>query len=79
MTVREYTDKFKDLYQYAKNIYPTEEMRSEKFRDGLHVSLYEKLDLYAGITFRGWIEKAMEQERLNSELKEVEQRKESNQ
>ena len=27
MTVREYTDNFEDLYQYAKDVYPTEEMK----------------------------------------------------
>ena len=31
MTVREYTDKFEDLYKYAKDVYPTEKMKSEKF------------------------------------------------
>ena len=27
--VREYVDKFEDLYKYTKNIYPTEEKKSE--------------------------------------------------
>ena len=76
MTVREYTDKFEDLYKYTKNMYPTEEMKSEKFRDGLNISLRGKLNLYAGTTFRGWVEKAMEQERLDEELEETEQKKE---
>ena len=71
MSVRKYTDKFEDLYKYAKDIYPTEELTSEQFRDGLHVSLWEKLNLYIGTTFRGWVEKAMEQEWLDKELKIV--------
>ena len=61
-------DKFEELYQYAKDMYPTEEAKSDKFRDGLHVSLRGKLNLYTGTTFRGWVEKAMEQERLDKEL-----------
>ena len=69
MSVREYTDKFKDLYQYTRDMYPMEEAKSDKFRDGLHISLRGKLNLYARITFRGWVEKAMEQERLDKELK----------
>ena len=73
MTVREYIDKFKDLYQYAKDIYPTEEMRSEKFRYRLNVSLWGKLNLYTGTTFRGWVEKAIKQERLDKELEKAEQ------
>ena len=68
MSVREYADKFEDLYLYAKEMYSTEEVKIDKFRDGLHVSLRGKLNLYAGTTFRGWVEKAMEQERLDKEL-----------
>ena len=68
MTVREYTDKFEDLYEYAKDVYPTEEMKSEKFWDGLHISLHGKLNLYAGTSFKGWVDKAMDQERLDKEL-----------
>ena len=60
MYVREYTDKFEDLYQNAKDMYPSEEAKSDKFWDGLHISLRGKLNLYAGITFRGWVEKAIE-------------------
>ena len=60
MSVRDYMDKFEELYQYAKEMYPTEEARIDKFRDGLYVSLRGKLNLYASMTFRGWVEKAME-------------------
>ena len=56
MSVRDYADKFEDLYLYAKEMYPTEEVKIDKFRDGLHVSLRGKLNLYAGTTFRGWVE-----------------------
>ena len=68
MTVRKYIDKFEDLYKYSKNIYPTEEKKSKKFWEGLHISLRGKLNLYAGTTFQGWVEKAMEQEKLDKEL-----------
>ena len=68
LSVREYVDKFKDLYKYARDIYPMEEVKSEKFHEGLHISLRGKLNLYAETIFRGWIEKAMEQEKLDKEL-----------
>ena len=58
--MREYVDKFEDLYKYAKDIYPTKERKSEKFKESLHISLRGKLNLYAGTTFRGWVKKAME-------------------
>ena len=60
MLVREYMNKFEELYQYARDIYPTEEAKSDNFWDGLHVSLQGKLNLYVGTTFRGWVKKAME-------------------
>ena len=53
ITIREYTDKFEDLYRYAKDVFPTEEIKSDKFRDGLNVSLHGKLNLYASTTFKG--------------------------
>ena len=71
MSVRDYADKYEELYQYAKEMYPTEEVKIDKFRDGLYVSLRGKLNLYAGTTFRGWVEKAMKQERLDKELESV--------
>ena len=51
ISVWEYTDKFEELYQYTKNIYPIEEVKSDKFKDGLHVSLRGKFNLYAGMNF----------------------------
>ena len=57
MSVRDYADKFEELYHYAKEMYPTKEVKIDKFRDGLHVSLREKLNLYTGMTFRGWVRK----------------------
>ena len=60
MSIRDYADKFEELYQYNKEMYPTEEAKVDKFRDRLHISLRGKLNLYAGTTFRGWVEKAME-------------------
>ena len=51
MTVREYMDKFENLYKYAEHTYPTEKKKSEKFHEGLHISLRGKLNLYTGTTF----------------------------
>ena len=39
MTVREYVNKVEDLYKYAEDIYPIEERKSEKFKEGLQISL----------------------------------------
>ena len=68
MTVREYVDKFEDLYKYIKDIYLIEKRKSEKFHKGLRISLRGKLNLYAEMMFRGLVKKAMEQEKLDKEL-----------
>ena len=68
MLVREYTDKFEDLYKYTKDVYPIEQLKNEKFMDGLYVSLRGKLNLYVNNTFKGWVEKVIEHERLDNEL-----------
>ena len=71
MIVKEYVDKFEDLCRYAKDIYPTEEMKIEKFKEGLHIILRYKLNLYIVTTFKGQVEKVMEQEKLEKELKQT--------
>ena len=71
--VQEYIDTFEDFYKYTKDIYPTEERKSEKFCEGLHISLRVKLNLYIGMIFRGWVEKEMEQEKLDKELEALTQ------
>ena len=73
MMVREYMDKFEDLYKYTKDIYLTEEKKSEKFWEGLHISLRGKLNLYTGTTFQGWVEKAMKLEKLDKEFEALTQ------
>ena len=54
-----------------------EGMKSDNFRDGLNVSLHGKFNLYANTNFRGWVEKAIEQERLDMELEEAESQNEN--
>ena len=31
MTIKEYTNKFKNMYWYAKDVYPMKDMKSDKF------------------------------------------------
>ena len=52
-------------------MYPMEEKEGEKFRDGLHIILRSKLNLYSCTIFRGWMEKAMDQEKLEQELEQT--------
>ena len=57
-------DKFEELYKFATDIFPTEEQKCRRFKKGLRVEIRDGLSLYEGTQFRGWVEKAIEKERL---------------
>ena len=48
MSVREYVDRFEDLYKYASNIFPTEAQKYYRFKEGLQIVLKNELSLYEG-------------------------------
>ena len=70
MTVREYVDRFEDLYKYASDIFPTEAQKCYRFKEGLQTVLKNELSLYEGQHFRGWVEKAIEKEKLREEIEQ---------
>ena len=70
MTVREYVDRFEDLYKYASDIFPTEAQKCYRFKEGLQTVLKNELSLYEGQHFRGWVEKAIEKEKLKEEIEQ---------
>ena len=39
MSVREYVDRFEDLYKYASDIFPTEAQKYYRFKEGLQTVL----------------------------------------
>ena len=66
--MREYVDRFEDLYKYASDISPTEAQKCYRFKEGLQTVLKNELSLYEGHYFRGWVEKAIEKELLREEI-----------
>ncbi|XP_065866494.1 uncharacterized protein [Euphorbia lathyris] len=77
MTVREYVDKFDDLYRYASQWFPTEEVKCERFKDGLSAFYQNELSLYEGTHYRGWVEKALQKEKLKGKLESENSQKQS--
>ncbi|XP_055959742.1 uncharacterized protein LOC130014822 [Mercurialis annua] len=77
MTVREYIDKFEELYKFASEIFPTEAQKCYRFKEGLQTVLKNELSLYEGTQFRGWVEKAIEKEKLREELEQESKQKAS--
>ena len=70
MTVREYNNRFKDLYKYASNIFSIETQKYYKFKEGLQIILKNKLSLYQGQYFRSQVEKAIEKDKLREEIEQ---------
>ena len=64
MTVQEYIDRFKDLYKYTSDIFPTEAQKYYRLKEGLQTVLKNELSLYEGQHFRGQVEKAIEKEKF---------------
>ena len=70
MTVREYIDRFEDLYKYAFYIFPNEAQKCYRFKEGLQTVVKNELSLYEGQHFRGWVEKEIEKEKLREEIEQ---------
>ena len=70
MSMREYVDRFEDLYKYTSNIFSTEAQKCYIFKEGLQRVLKNELLLYEGQHFRGWVEKAIEKEKLREEIEQ---------
>ena len=70
-------DKFEELYKFAIYIFPTEEQKFRRFKQGLRVEIRDGLSLYEGTQFRGWVEKAIEKERLQQEIEQERKSKSS--
>ncbi|XP_055960122.1 uncharacterized protein LOC130014968 [Mercurialis annua] len=75
MTVREYIDRFEELYKFSSEIFPTEAPKCYKFKEGLQTVLKNELSLYEGTQFRGWVEKAIEKEKLKEGLEQESKQK----
>ena len=69
--MREYIDRFEDLYKYAFDIFPTEVQKCYRFKEGLQTVLKNELSLYEGQHFRGWVEKTIDKEKLREEIEQV--------
>ena len=48
MSVREYVDRFEDLYKYVFDIFLTEAQKCYRFKEGLQTVLKNELSLYEG-------------------------------
>ena len=70
MSVREYVDRFEDLYKYAYDIFATEAQKCYRFKEGLQTVMKNELSLYECQYFRGWVEKAIEKEKLREEIEQ---------
>jgi hypothetical protein len=61
-TVYEYAKKFNALCQYGGHYVDNDAKKIERFRDGLHGDLYERLNLYEPNNYQDLVNKAISQE-----------------
>ncbi|KAF2292185.1 hypothetical protein GH714_015118 [Hevea brasiliensis] len=48
LSVREYVDRFKDIYGFVLNILPSKEAKCDRFRQGLHVGIRSSMTWFIG-------------------------------
>jgi hypothetical protein len=60
--VYEYAKKFNALCQYGGHHVDNDAKKIERFRDGLHGDLYERLNLYEPNSYQDFVNKAISQE-----------------
>ena len=71
MTVKEYIDKFEDLYRFMADMLPSEENKYDRFLSGLHVTIRSGLASFEGTTYRTLVEKALDVEKLKKEENDI--------
>ncbi|XP_021620619.1 uncharacterized protein LOC110620968 [Manihot esculenta] len=74
LSIREYVDKFEDLYYFVSDILPSEEAKCDRFRQGLHVNIRSSMTWFRGNNFRKLVEATLNVENVKQEEKEYEQR-----
>ncbi|KAG8651668.1 hypothetical protein MANES_06G011625v8 [Manihot esculenta] len=74
LSIREYVDKFEDLYCFVSDILPSEKAKCDRFRQGLHVNIRSSMTWFRGNNFRELVEAALNVEKVKQEEKEYEQR-----
>jgi hypothetical protein len=71
-TVYEYAKKFNALCQYGGHHVDNNAKKIERFRDGLHGDLYERLNLYEPNSYQDLVNKAISQEDAMSKPRRIE-------
>ena len=74
LSVKEYDDKFEDLYHFVAKIMPSEDIKYDRFRSGLKAQLKIRIAWYEGNNFRELVQKALTFEKARNEEMEAEQR-----
>ncbi|XP_043805308.1 uncharacterized protein LOC110608243 [Manihot esculenta] len=74
LSIREYVDKFEDLYCFVSDILPSEEVKCNRFRQGLYVNIRSSMTWFRGNNFRELVEAALNVEKVKQEENEYEQR-----
>ena len=67
LSVKEYADRFEDLYHFISEIIPSEEIKCDKFRSGIKAYMKTGIARYEGNNFRELIHKTLTFEKERKE------------
>ncbi|KAJ9170011.1 hypothetical protein P3X46_018148 [Hevea brasiliensis] len=73
LSIREYVDRFEDLYGFVSEILASEEVKCDRFKQGLHIGIRSSMIWFRGSNFRELVEAALNIEKVRQEEKEYEQ------
>ena len=72
MSVKEYVDRFEDLFHFVSKIMPLEEVKCDRFRSGLKAHMKTGIAWYEGNNFRELVQKTLAFEKARKEEMELE-------
>ena len=74
MSVKEYADRFEDLYRFVSEIMPSEEIKCDRFRSGLKAHMKTGIAWYEGNNFRELVQKTLAFEKARKEEMELDKK-----
>ena len=63
-SVKDYVAQFDDLYRFVRNLFPINELKIERFKQGLSLGIQSRISLFSFTTYRSWVDTALHAEQL---------------
>ena len=57
--MKDYVAQFDDLYRFVRNLFPTDDLKIERFKQGLSLGIQYRISLFSFTTYRSWVDAAL--------------------